>query len=337
VKRRQALRLGGGAALAAMLGGTAAAQQKSEIGITRQPGIIYMPTHVIERRQLIERHAARLGVPNLKVNWVTFASGGAATDALLSGNVDIVNTGVGNMLLLWDRTRGGVKGIISTSAQPLTLLTRNPNIRSLRDFGTSDRIAVPTIRVSTQAILLQIACAATFGADQWARLDGITVQLGHPDAAAALANPNHEVNSHFSAPPFSFFTLRNVAGVRAILTSSEIMGGPLSQAQFFCQTRFAEANPKIVEATRAATLEAIEIIRSDRRGALEIYKDISNDRTSLEDLLALLEVPGMMDYIAAPQGTMRFAEHLHRTNTLRTMPRAWTEYYLPIAHDLQGS
>jgi NitT/TauT family transport system substrate-binding protein len=230
VKRRQALRLGGGAALAAMLGGAAAAQQKSEIGITRQPGIIYMPTHVIERRQLIERHAARLGVPNLKVNWVTFASGGAATDALLSGNVDIVNTGVGNMLLLWDRTRGGVKGIISTSAQPLTLLTRNPNIRSLRDFGTSDRIAVPTIRVSTQAILLQIACAATFGADQWARLDGITVQLGHPDAAAALANPNHEVNSHFSAPPFSFFTQRNVPGVRAILTSSEIMGGPLSQA-----------------------------------------------------------------------------------------------------------
>jgi NitT/TauT family transport system substrate-binding protein len=331
------LGLGAGTLAAAMVGGRAQAQQKSEIGITRQPGIIYMPTHVIERRQLIESNASRLGVPNVRVNWVTFASGGAATDALLSGNVDMVNTGVGNMLLLWDRTRGGVKGIISTSAQPLTLLTRNPNVHSLRDFGPNDRIAVPTIRVSTQAILLQIACAATFGADQWAHLDSITVQLGHPDAAAALANPNHEVNSHFSAPPFSFFTLRSVPGVHQVLTSSEIMGGPLSQAQFFCQTRFAEANPKLIEATRAATLEAIDFIRNDRRAALEIYKDISNDRTSTEDLLALLDVPGMMDYIAAPQGTMRFAEHLHRTGTLRTMPHAWTDYYLPIAHDLQGS
>ena len=336
IGRRGALTLAG-AALGAVAAPALRAQQANEIAVTRQPGIIYLPTHVIERQQLFEKHAQRLGVANLRVSWVNFASGGAATDALLSNNVQLVNTGVGNMLLLWDRTRGGVKGIISTSAQPLVLLTRNPNVRTLADFGPNDRIAVPTIRVSTQAILLQMACAQAFGADQWARLDGITVQLGHPDAAAALANPNHEVNSHFSAPPFFFFTMRSLPNVRAVLRSPDIIGGPLSQAQFFTTTRFADANPKIVEAVRAATLEAIEFIRADRRAAIEIYRDINNDRTSMEDMLALLEQPGMMDYIAAPQGTMKFATHLNRVGTLRTLPRAWTEYYLPIAHDLPGS
>ena len=65
--------------------------------------------------------------------------------------------GTGNLLLLWDRTRGGVKGIVATSAQPMTLISRDPNIKSLKDFGPNDKIAVPTVKVSTQAIVLQIA------------------------------------------------------------------------------------------------------------------------------------------------------------------------------------
>ena len=32
----------------------ALAQQKSEISITRQPGILYMPSHVMEKQPLIE-------------------------------------------------------------------------------------------------------------------------------------------------------------------------------------------------------------------------------------------------------------------------------------------
>ena len=132
----------------------AQAQQKTEISITRQPSILYLPSLVMEKQELIEKAAAKLGVPGVKVKWVTFSSGGAQTDALLSGSVDVVNTGVGNLLLLWDRTRGDIKGIIATSAQPLTLITRDPKIHSLKDYGPGDKIAVPTVRVSTQAILL---------------------------------------------------------------------------------------------------------------------------------------------------------------------------------------
>jgi NitT/TauT family transport system substrate-binding protein len=322
---------------AGMAASPVTAQQKTEISLSRQPGIFYMPTHIIEKQKLIEKHAAALGVPGITTKWITFSGGGAQTDALLAGGVDILNTGTGNLLLLWDRTRGGVKGIVATSAQPMMLISRDANIKSLRDFGPSDKIAVPTVKISTQAIVLQIAVAETFGPDQWSKLDANTVQLGHPDAYAALSNSQHEVRNHFSIPPYTFLEMKNVPGAHVVLYSPDVMGGPLSQAQFFTTTKFADANPKIVQAVRDATKEAQDLIRNDTKTAVEIYKEITGDKTSTEDLLAWLREPGMMEWNLEPQGTMKFAAHLFKTGTLKTQPKAWTDYYLPVAHDLKGS
>src|SRR5215813_1273950 len=218
---RMMWRMLAGAVVAAGLvqGSAVQAQQKTEIALSRQPGIFYMPSHIMEKQKLIEKHAAALGVPNVTTKWVTFSGGGAQTDALLAGGVDILNTGTGNLLLLWDRTRGGVKGIVATSAQPMTLISRDANIKSIKDFGPNDKIAVPTVKVSTQAIVLQIAASETFGADQWSKLDPNTVQLGHPDAYAALSNPKHEVHNHFSIPPYTFLEMKNVPGTHVVLNS----------------------------------------------------------------------------------------------------------------------
>jgi len=321
----------------ALPGSQAFAQAKTEIALSRQPGIFYMPSHIMEKQKLIEKHAAALGLSGISTKWLTFNSGGAQTDALLAGGVDILNTGTGNLLLLWDRTRGGVKGIVATSAQPMTLISRDANIKSLRDIGPNDKIAVPTVKVSTQAIVLQIAAAELFGADQWSKLDANTVQLGHPDAYVAMSNSQHEVRTHFAIPPFTFLELKNVAGAHVVLSSPDVMGGPLSQAQFFTTTKFAEANPKIIQAVRDATKEAQDLIRSDTKTAVDIYKEITGDKTSADDLLAWLKEPGMMEWNLQPQGTMKFAAHLFKTGTLKTQPKAWTDYYLPLAHDLQGN
>ncbi|WP_249135442.1 ABC transporter substrate-binding protein [Bradyrhizobium sp. AUGA SZCCT0222] len=321
----------------ALSGAPALAQQKSEIALSRQPGIFYMPSHIMEKHKLIEKHAAALGLASITTKWLSFNSGGAQTDALLAGGVDILNTGTGNLLLLWDRTRGGVKGIVATSAQPMTLISRDANIKSLKDIGPNDKIAVPTVKVSTQAIVLQIAAAELFGADQWSKLDPNTVQLGHPDAYVAMTNAQHEVRNHFAIPPFTFLELKNVPGAHVVLSSPDVMGGPLSQAQFFTTTKFADANPKIVQAVRDATKEAQDLIRSDTKAAVDIYKEVTGDKTSVEDLLAWLKEPGMMEWNLQPQGTMKFANHLFKVGTLKTQPKAWTDYYLPMSHDLKGN
>ncbi|QHO72811.1 ABC transporter substrate-binding protein [Bradyrhizobium sp. CCBAU 051011] len=339
MKNRMWSACAGAAMVLAMVlpGSPAVAQQKSEISLSRQPGIFYMPSHIMEKHKLIEKHAASLGVSGVTTKWINLSGGGAQTDALLAGSVDILNTGTGNLLLLWDRTRGGVKGIVATSAQPMTLISRDPHIKSIKDFGPNDKIAVPTVKVSTQAIVLQIAAAEALGADQWSKLDANTVQLGHPDAYVAMTNAQHEVRNHFAIPPFTFLELKNVPGAHVVLSSPDVMGGPLSQAQFFTTTKFADANPKIVQAVRDATKEAQDLIRSDTKAAVEIYKEVTGDKTSVEELLAWLKEPGMMEWNLQPQGTMKFAAHLHKVGTLKTMPKAFTDYYLPVSHDLNGN
>jgi NitT/TauT family transport system substrate-binding protein len=315
----------------------ARAQAKTDISISRQPGVLYLPTHVIEKHKLVEKHAERLGVPGVTVNWIKFANGGAQQDALISGNVDMINTGTGPLLLLWDKTKGRVKGVAASSAQPLTFITRDPRIQSLKDIGEGDKIAVPTIKVSTQAILLQMAASEMFGPDKWDHFDPFTVQMGHPDAVIAMKNASHEVKSHFAAPPFDYMELSSVPEARGILKSPEIIGGPLSQGQFMTTTDFADENPKIIEALRAAAEEAKQFIEADIGQAIEIYKEVNNDKTESATLADMFSKPGMMEWNLYPQGTMKFAAHLHKVGSLKTMPASWQDYYLPIAHDLPGN
>lgn len=335
LSRRQVL--AGAAALAAASSTRSFAQAKTEISISRQPGILYLPSHVIEKQRLIEKHAEKLGLPSVKVNWVNFSGGGAQQDALLSGNVDLINTGTGPLLVLWDKTKGGVKGVVASSAAPLALISRDPRIQTLKDIGPGDKIAVPTVKVSTQAILLQMAASQLFGPDQWAHFDPFTVQMGHPDAMIAMKNASHEVKNHFAAPPFSYYEMKSVPGAHVVIQSPDIIGGPLSQAQFFTTTKFADANPKIISAVRAAAEEAKQFIEANLPEAVEIYKEITGDKTESATLLDMLKQPGMMEWNLYPQGTMKFAAHLHKVGSLKTMPSSWKDYYLPVAHDLPGN
>ncbi len=125
-------------------------------------------------------------------------------------------------------------------------------MKTLNDIQASDKIAVPTVGVSTQAILLQMAAAQMFGDAQVKKFDPNTVQLGHPDAVAAIANPNHEVKNHFSAPPFQYLELKQ-AGVHRVTDSRQIIGGALTQATFFTTTDFAKSSPTVIKAVRQAT------------------------------------------------------------------------------------
>ena len=318
-------------------GATAYAQGQNEITITKQPSILYLPALVMEKQGLIEKAAAAEGIKDLKINWRSFSSGGASTDALLSGNVQIVNSGLGNLLLLWDRTKGQVKGITTNSALPLTLVSRDPKIKTLKDFGPKDKIAVPTVRISTQAILLQMACEKVFGKDNWAKLDVNTVQLGHPDAAAMLANPKGEISSHFAAPPYDYKELKTVPNAHVILRSNDVIDGGLSQSTLFTTTKFADANPKIIKAVLTASKEAIDYIKANTEKSVEIYREISGDKTSVPELLDMLKQPGMMDFQMAPAGSMKFAEHMHKVGILKTMPKKWTDYFLPASASLNGN
>ncbi len=73
-----------------------------------------------------------------------------------------------------------------------------------------------------------------------------------------MANPQHEIRSHFAAPPFQYIELKTMPGAHIVVQSPEIIGGPLTQGQLFTTTKFGDANPKVIETVRAASTLAVQ-------------------------------------------------------------------------------
>ena len=102
----------------------------------------YLQLNVMEHQKLIEKHAAALGINDVKVSWFKFNGPTAVNEALISGNVDIGSGGVPGLLTLWSRTKGTpqeVRGISALSSQPFLLNTRDPNIKSVAKPGHEHR------------------------------------------------------------------------------------------------------------------------------------------------------------------------------------------------------
>ena len=175
----------------------AAHAETGEIHVSRQYGISYLPLMIMEDQKLIEKHAKSAGA-DVKVEWSKFASGAVMNDALLSGNLQFASGGVGPFTTLWAKTRGNldVKAVSAINSMPLFLVTRNPNVKTVKDFTDKDKIALPAVKVSIQAVTLQMAAEKAFGEGQQNKLDHLTVSMAHPDAETALLSGRSEITAH---------------------------------------------------------------------------------------------------------------------------------------------
>jgi NitT/TauT family transport system substrate-binding protein len=141
--------------------------EPAELRISRGYGIHYLPLYIMERFKLVEKHAAAAGLSNVKVTYVTLDGGNVINDAMLAGALDIASLGVPGFLTLWDKARNvpqyEIKGLVGIGAGSVWLVTRNPNVKTLADFTAKDRIAVPGIKTSFVAVVLEMAAAQVFG------------------------------------------------------------------------------------------------------------------------------------------------------------------------------
>lgn len=312
-----------------------AAAEVKEVRIAKQYGLGYLPLIVAEQQHLIEKYAKEAGLGDVKVTWATLGGGSATNDALLSGSVDYVSSGVAPLILLWAKSNGAVKGLAALDSSPLFLNTNNPNVRSIRDFSDKDRIALPAVKVSIQAIVLQMAAAKAFGFENYARLDKLTVSMKHPDAMAALLSGRSEINAHLTSPPFMFQELDNKS-VRTVLNSFDVLGGPHTFNVISTTKSFYEANPKVNKAVLAALEEADNFIRKNRKAAAEIYIKSSGTKESPTDLLSQLNNPAL-GYTTTPTKVARFADFMYQTGTIKTKPKSWKDLFFSNVHGKQGS
>ena len=308
----------------------------AEIKVAQQYGISYLPLMLMEEQKLIEKHAKAAGV-DVKVGWAKFAGGNVMNDALLSNSLQFASGGVGPLVTLWARTKGNldVKAVSAINSMPLYVNTRNPNVKTIKDFTERDRIALPAVKVSIQAVTLQMAAEKAFGEGQHGKLDALTVSLSHPDAQIALLSGASEINAHFSSPPFQYQQLEK-PGIHTVLSSYDVLGGPATFNVVWTTSKFRSENPKLYDAFVKALDEATAQINGDRKAAAEAYLRISKDKDTVADILAMLNDPAIV-YTTTPQNVMKYVDFMNKIGSIKVKPDSWKDLFFPNIHGAAGS
>jgi NitT/TauT family transport system substrate-binding protein len=338
--RRNVLRLTIAATLAASLFGgaiNAAHAETSEVRISHGYGILYLPIMVMASEHLLEKQAKAAGLGDVKVSYRILDGGNVINDAMLSGALDIASLGVPGFLTLWDKTRGSameVRGLSSLSSSSMYLMTRNPNVKTLADFSDKDRIAVPGIKTSLPAVVLQMAAAKTFGDKQFNKHDPITVPLPHPDATAVMLAGGSPINSHMASPPFSY-TEAAAPGLHRVFNTVDVLGN-ITLDMTYTSKKFYEANPKLSAAFVAALDEANALIAKDKGKAAQIYIAQSKVKSSPDEVKKILDDPDSR-FTTTPVGVAHYAEFMQRVGTLKNKPASWKDVFFPTVQNRQGS
>jgi NitT/TauT family transport system substrate-binding protein len=259
-------------------------------------------------------------------------------EGLLSGSLDIVSGGATVFVTLWARAKGtplAARGIGAVSALPLYLLTRNPTVKSIADLGENDRIAVTTLKVSVHAIMLQIAAEKLWGPSGPDRINKLTVQIPHGDAATAMISQAGEINTHFTAPPFQEMELRH-KHIRKISSAEEILGGPSTYMIAYTTEKFKADNPKTYKAFVAALQEAQELTKKESTEIAKIYLDHSKDKLTVEETVELIKNPGST-FTLTPQRVLPYAVFMAEAGITKVAPANWQEMFFPEAQAMPGS
>lgn len=332
--RRLATALAGAACLVLTAALPAAAE--GTIRIAEQFGLGYLPLQILRDRNLIEQHGKAQGI-DVKVEWAQLSGGAAMNDALLSDSIDLAAGGVGPLLTVWDRTKGSanVRAIAALNSLPAFLTTNNPAVRSLKDFTDKDRIALPAVKVSVQARILQIAAEQAFGAGKHDALDRLTVALPHPDATAALLSGASEITGHLSSAPFQYLQLKDPK-IHKVFSSYDVLGGPHTANLVWAKESFRTQNPKTYRAFLDALAEAVALIQRNPEAAVDAYRAQNKGDLDRDFVLSLLKDPDIR-YTLAPERVEQFASFMHKVGAIRNKPASWKDVFFPDLHGEAGS
>jgi NitT/TauT family transport system substrate-binding protein len=328
-------------ALTILLAGIAtgpAHAEVSEVRISYGYGVLYLPLMVMDSDRLLEKHAKAAGLQDIKASYRVLDGGNVINDAMLSGALDIASIGVPGFLTLWAKARDNpaleIRGLSGMSSSSMYLMTRNPAIKSLRDFTDKDRIAVPGIKTSLPAVLLNMAVAKELGDANYAKLDPITIALPHPDALTVMLSGRGEIDSHMASPPFSYIEAAT-PGLHRVFNSVDVLGN-ITLDMTYTSRRFFDANPKLCAAFIAALNEANALIAKDAKKAAAIYLSVSKQKASAEEIEKILADPNSK-FSTVPEGVMKYADFMSRVGSIKARPMDWKELFFPPIHAAGGS
>ena len=207
------------------------AQTPLTVNFVQQRGLLYLPVDEMVSGGILQQEATKLGLGKVEATVSTLSGPAPVMDALLSGSADYGTAALPSLLTFWDKTHGTrneVRAVGTVSNGAMVLYTINPNVKTIADFTEQDRIAVPSVRISFNAMMLEMAAEKIWNDPH--HLDHLTVGLGHSDAVAALSAGygRASITAHIGVQPFTSRGLK-LPGAHVLADSREVFGGRLTQ------------------------------------------------------------------------------------------------------------
>ena len=332
------------AAMATIAGGVSAlaspavrAQAPLSVTFVQQRGLLYLPVDMMVSGGVLQKEADKLGLGKIDASVTTLSGPGPVIDTILSGAADYGTAALPSLVTLWEKTRGRaseVRAVGTVSNGAMTLYTINPHIKTFADFTETDRIAVPTVGLSFNAMMLQMAAE-----QQWKdphRLDHLTVSLGHPDAVAALSAGYGKaiITAHVGVQPYTEQGLR-LPGAHVVVDSRQVFGGAITQITLLATKATKEKNPLLFKAVANALEEAIRVANADKHAAAMLWKQAQNAPDSIDSIVHLLDDPGF-EFTSQPHRIAYFTAFLNRIGSMKTVLGDWKELFWETAYDQKG-
>ena len=218
---------------------------------------------------------------------------------------------------------------------PLYLNTIDPNVKTIKDFTAKDKIALPAVRVSMQAVILQMAALKALGKGHAHDLDKYTVSLSHPDGLAQMMSFKSEITGHFTSAPFMYIELKNPK-VHRVLNSYDVFGGPHTFNVVWAMGKFYKNNPKIVQAFLSALKIAIADIKKDPKAAAALWVKANHSKLPVAEAEAIVTKPENT-FTMTPLRTMVVANYMADVKMVPNRPTSWKDMFIDQIHNLPGS
>lgn len=281
------------------------ANKKHKIKVAEQYGLAYAPLEIMKQQKIFEKN-----LPGVEIEWKQLGNTAAIREAMLSDDVNVGFMAIPPFLIGWDK---GMKWKIAfgLSESPVGLVTYKENIKSIRDFSKSDRIAMPQPG-SVQHILLAMACEKELGDSH--KLDEQLVTLSHPDGMNALL-AKKDITAHFTSPPYLSKELET-PGMHRIITGRDAMGSDFTFIIGVTTEDFYRKNPEAYKAFAKSVNESIDFINNNPEKSASMLSSVYS--MSEQEIIKHLKSEGVV-YSTNVKGISKFAAFM-KNNGYITKP-----------------
>ncbi len=285
----------------------------------------YLQLNVMDHEKLIQKHAAELGIPEVRVTTYKFNGPAAMNDALLVGQHRHrlrQPAGPADDLEPDTRHRREVRAISALATLPFALNTNDPTIKTIDDLARCKKIAVPAVKVSAQAVTIQAAAAKAYGIKEYARYDQYTVSMSPPDAPSPCCPAPPRSTAIFAVPPYMQQQLQNPS----IHTRVELvrhLGRPqhLHHGLYVVEIPHQEPGAVQGDLRRPGGGHRAGQCRSGRP-LRATGSRTAKSKLPVDFVKSIATAPGTT-WTMAPQGTEAIAAFMNEVGSIKVKPTSW--------------